>query len=269
MNEVYKHIDSVFRGFDGVSFDESETRALLYSKVKDFLLDSPQKQEMLSILQMLQQDTGFQQSQTLLQDIQALQNESVDAQTFRVGEALAEVVLQENFSCRFYWNELRDARNPKGNKTGADLVGFIEIDNEVLFLFGEAKTSSETNSPPQVMTNPRGIEHQLKDLYQNPQKRLILITYIKSKLPLVSNEEFKKDFDKAIRTYYQQNAGKYLLYGVLVRDTEINENDIKPSYEKLKQEVHEHIGLKLLAIYVPIAKEKWLNNINGTGNESK
>ncbi len=69
-----------------------------------------------------------------MQDIQSLRDETVDVQKFRIGEAMAEVVLQQHFSCRFYWNELRDARNPKGNKTGADLVGFIEIDNEVLFL---------------------------------------------------------------------------------------------------------------------------------------
>lgn len=268
MNVVYQHIDSAFCGYDGVSFDESETRDLLSGKVKGVLVDRPQRQEMLTILQTLQQDTGFQQSPTLLQDIQALQNENVDEQTFRVGEALAEVVLQEHFSCRFYWNELRDTRNPKGNKTGADLVGFIEAGNEVLFLFGEIKTSSEQKSPPQVMTNPEGIEHQLKDLYQDPKKRLILISYIQNKIPLVGNEDFKSDFEKAIRNYYQQAAGKYLLYGVLVRDTEVNEKDIKPSYEKLKEEILGPIGLKLLAIYVPIEKEKWLNIMNEKSNES-
>lgn len=268
MNVVFQHIDTVYRGYNGVSFEEAETGALLSGKVKDVLVDSPQRQDMLSILQTLQQDTGFQQSQTLLQDIQALQNESEDVQTFRVGEAFAEVVLQQYFSCRFYWNELRDTRNPKGNKTGADLIGFIEIGNEVLFLFGEVKTSSEQKSPPQVMTNPGGIEHQLKDLYQDHNKRLILISYIQNKIPLVGNEDFKADFDKAIKSYYLQNAGKYLLYGVLVRDTEVDENDIKPSYARLKKEILEPIGLKLLAIYLPIAKEKWLNIMNGTGNES-
>lgn len=268
MNVIYQHIDSDYRGYDGVSFEETETDALLSGKVKDVLVDRPQRQEMLSILQTLQQDTGFQQSQMLLQDIQSLRDESVDVQAFRVGEALAEVVLQQHFSCRFYWNELRDARNPKGNKTVADLVGFIEIGNEVLFLFGEVKTSSETQSPPQVMTNPTGIEQQLRDLYQDPKKRLILISYIQNKISLVGNEDFKADFNNAIKTYYHQNAGKYLLYGVLVRDTEVNENDIKPSYERLKEEILEPIGLKLLAIYVPIDKEKWLNIMNGTGNES-
>ncbi len=268
MNVVYKHIGSASRGYDGVSFEEAETNALLSGKVKGVLVDRPQRLEMLNILETIQQDTGFQQSQTLLQDIQAWQDESVDVQTFRVGEALAEVVLQEHFRCRFYWNELRDARNPKGNKTGADLVGFIEIENDVLFLFGEVKTSSEAQSPPQVMTNPTGIEQQLKDLYQDPKKRRILISYIQNKIPQVGNEDFKADFDKAIKTYYHQNAGKYILYGVLVRDIEVNENDITTSYERLKEKILEPIGLKLLVIYVSIAKEKWLNVLNSEGNES-
>lgn len=118
------------------------------------------------------------------------------------------------------------------------------------------------------MTNPTGIEQQLKDLYQDHNKRLILISYILNKIPLVGNEDFKADFDKAIKTYYHQNAGKYILYGVLVRDKEANENDIKASYDKLKQEILDPIGLKLLAIYLPIAKENWPNIMNGTGNES-
>ncbi|MCX7715137.1 MAG: hypothetical protein N2171_05370 [Clostridia bacterium] len=264
MNVVYQHIDRAFRGYDGVSFEEAETGTLLSGKVKGVLVDRPQRQEMLNILQTLQEDTGFQQSQTLLQDIQALQDESVDVQTFRVGEALAEVVLQEHFQCRLYWNELRDARNPKGNKTGADLVGFIEINNEVLFLFGEVKTSSETTAPPQVMTNPDGIENQLKSLYQDHNKRRILISYIQSKIPLVNGENFKNDFNNAIRNYYRKIDAQYLLYGVLVRDTTVNENDVKSSYERLKEQILDPIGLKLLAIYLPITKENWRNIINET-----
>lgn len=268
MNITYQHIDSAYRGYNGVSFDEAETVALLSGKVKDILLDSPQRQEMLSLLGTLQQDTGFQQSKTLLQDIQALQNQTVDVRDFRIGEALAEVVLQEHFCCRFYWNELRDARNPKGNKTGADLVGFIEIDNQVLFLFGEVKTSSETQSPPQVMTNPGGIEHQLKDLYNDRQKRLILISYIQNKIPSSANNELESDFNSAIKAYYNQDVCNYLLYGVLVRGTGVNENDVKNSYEKLTIEILETAGLKLLAVYLPIKMENWVNVINGIGNES-
>ncbi len=163
---------------------------------------------------------------------------------------------------------MRDARNPKGNKTGADLVGFIEIDGDVLFLFGEVKTSSEHKSPPQVMTNPSGIEKQLKDLYYDSQKRLILISYIRNKIRLSASSNFEQDFKNAIKSYYRRNSQKYLLYGVLVRDTKPNEKDVESSFDKLKVEILEPTGLKLLAVYLPISKEKWLNIINGEDNES-
>ena len=44
----------------------------------------------------------------LIADIQALENEQLELQQFRVGEAYAEVVLEEAFVCRFHWNENRD-----------------------------------------------------------------------------------------------------------------------------------------------------------------
>jgi len=264
----FNYKDSPHRDYKGICFNEDGAKALLSNQVKNKLLDQPQRDELLNYFKTLEQDTGFQKSKTLLIDIQSLQNQKVDVQNFRIGEAVAEVILEENFSCRFYWNELRDARNPKGNKTGADLVGFIEIEGNVLFLFGEVKTSSEQKSPPLVMTNPDGIENQLKDLYIDQQKRRILISYIKSKIGLVDSERFKQDFDNAIKNYYRQNSKNYLLYGVLVRDTNPDENDIKLSYEKLKAEILEPTGLKLLAIYLPISKEKWLTVINGEQNET-
>lgn len=268
MNCTYQNTESNIRGYDGIVFEENETNTLLQNNVRNRLIDRPQRDEMLNILQSLEQDTGFARSESLLEDIQALSNQDVDVQDFRIGEALAEVVLEEHFSCRFYWNELRDARNPKGNKTGADLVGFIEIDNEILFLFGEVKTSSEQQSPPQVMTNTIGMEYQLRNLYKEQQKRLILISYIQNKISVVEDNNYKQDFDSAIKNYYRQSSTNYLLYGVLIRDTEPNENDIQGSYNRLKEEILEPNGLKLLAVYVPIPKSQWLNIINGASNES-
>ena len=173
-------------------------------------------------------------------------------------------ILEEHFACRFHWNELRDARNPKGNKTGADLVGFIEIDGEILFLFGEVKTSSENSRPPQVMTNEKGIEKQLLDLYDNPNKRLTLISYLKSKAKLFPNEhQFKIDLNEGIKSYYSEN-NKYQLIGVLVRDIESSKRDVLPSYNRLKRDILEPIGLQLLALYVPINSSDWLETINGS-----
>lgn len=262
MHIIYQHIDTPKRNYQGVGLDEQECRGDLQGLVKDNLLDREDRDDTLERMRALRDETGFA-SEGLLADIQAFEEENVQVQNFRVGEAYAEVILEQSFSCRFYWNELRDARNPKGNKTGADLVGFIEVDGQVLFLFGEVKTSSETaNRPPQVMTGAEGIESQLRDLYQNRSKRLILISYLKSKMRLFPDgHPFKVDFDAGFRTYFS-NPEEYQLIGVLIRDVASDARDLSVSYGRLSARILEPIGLKLLALYLPIQQEDWLSIIN-------
>jgi hypothetical protein len=259
----FQHDESARRGYQAISLDEQECREHLQGSVKDNLLDREERDDALERIKALRDETGFDISDGLLADIQALEDESLETQNFRVGEAYAEVILEHAFSCHFYWNELRDTRNPKGNKTGADLVGFIELEGQVLFLFGEVKTSSETaNRPPQVMTGADGIENQLRDLYNNRPKRQILISYLKSKMRLFpEGHPFKVDFDAGFRAYYS-NPENYQLIGVLIRDIEPEERDLSLSYGRLSAHILEPIGLKLLALYLPIQQKDWLNIIN-------
>lgn len=263
MNIIYQHNDSILRGYDGLRIEAAECRFHLSGPVKDNLLDKEEKEFFSERLRTLHEDTGFTASERLLADIQALEDEQVNVQNFRIGEAYAEVVLEEFFHCRFHWNELRDARNPKGNKTGADLVGFIEVGGQILFLFGEVKTSSETaNRPPQVMTNAKGIENQLRDLYSSTEKRRTLIAYLQNKARLFPDgHPFKNDLNAGIRAYYSGD-GNYHLIGVLIRDVEPDERDISTSYERIKKYIIEPIGLKLMALYLSIPKEEWLQIIN-------
>ncbi|MCC5944918.1 MAG: hypothetical protein JJT94_08275 [Bernardetiaceae bacterium] len=259
----YQHTESHSRGYQGISLDEHECREHLQGLVKDNLLDREERDDTLEQLRALRDETGFDVSDGLLADIQALEDENVQVQNFRVGEAYAEVILEQAFSCRFYWNELRDARNPRGNKTGADLVGLIEVDGQVLFLFGEVKTSSETTKrPPQVMTKADGVENQLRDLYNNKNKRQILISYLKNKMRLFpDHHQYQLDFKLGLRAYYS-NPEEYQLIGVLIRDVEHDERDLSLSYGRLSARILDPIGLKLLAIYLPIQQKDWLNIIN-------
>ena len=114
------------------------------------------------------------------------------------------------------------------------MVGFIEVDGQVVFLFGEVKTSSETaNRPPQVMTNNEGMENQLKDLYNNHNKRRVLISYLRNKAKLQpEGDSFKDDLEAGIQSYYS-STGNYQLIGVLVRDVEPDEADLQVSYARL------------------------------------
>lgn len=259
----YQNNETTSRGHIGISVEPEECRLHLTTSVKDYLLDREEWQYSLDSLQALREETGFIASTELLADIQALENQEIETQQFRVGEAFAEVILEQEFSCRFHWNENRDARNPKGNKTGADLVGFIEIDEQVLFLFGEVKTSSETaNRPPQVMTGAHGVEHQLRELYDNRGKRKILIEYLQSKMRhYPKTHAFRTDFEAGKRAYYSGECD-YQLIGVLVRDVTQDEYDVLESYNRLKNYILEPKGLKLIALYIPIQKEHWLTRIN-------
>lgn len=263
MNILFEHIELSKRSYHGVSIDVLECRGHLQDAVKDNLQDRQEWQDSLDRLRALQDETGFEANAGLLADIQILENQEIEVQQFRVGEAYAEVILEEEFSCRFHWNENRDARNPKGNKTGADLVGFIEVEDQVLFLFGEVKTSSETaNRPPQVMTGAKGIESQLRDLYNDRVKRLILISYLKNKMRhYPEGHQFRTDFEASQRAYYS-NIEDYNLIGVLVRDVEADERDISPCYQRLRNHVLVPKGIKLLAMYLPISKEDWIGIIN-------
>ncbi len=264
MNVLFEHIETLKRSYQGVSIDEQECRRHLQDAVMDNLQDREESQDSLDRLRTLRDETGFEVSDGLLADIQALENKEIAVQQFRVGEAYAEVILEQEFSCRFHWNENRDARNPKGNKTGADLVGFIEVEDQVLFLFGEVKTSSETaNRPPQVMTGSKGVESQLRGLYNDRSKRLVLISYLKNKMRHFPEEhQFRSDFEESQRAYYS-SIEYYHLIGVLVRDVDSDERDISPSYGRLKDHVLEPKGIKLLAMYLPIRKEDWIEIING------
>lgn len=261
MDVCYQNIESRNRYYKGVEILTEETWTFLRNDIKKNILDSEQKESLSELIKSLPTETGFEMSESLMIDIQSLENDSVNVPTWRIGEAMAEVVLEKGFQCRFHWNELRDARNPKGNKTGADLVGFIESDGQVLFLFGEVKTSSETqNRPPQVMTKSDGIENQLKELYNSREKRLILISYLQSKVGLLPDgNKFKLDFTEALTNYYKNH---HQLIGVLVRDVESDETDLKASFERLKTKIINPQGLSLLAIYTTISKSKWLNIIN-------
>jgi len=130
-------------------------------------------------------------------------------------------------------------------------------------LFGEVKTSSENRQPPQVMTYEKGMESQLCDLYEKPQKRSILISYLQNKARLFDEgHQFKKDFKDSLRSYYGNN--NYQLIGVLVRDTEPKKGDLSDSYLRIKERILEPKGLQLLALYLPIKKAEWLQIINET-----
>lgn len=177
---------------------------------------------------------------------------------------MAECYLEDFEKIRFYYPPSRDARNPKANLQGADLVGFIDIDETTtIFLFGEVKTSGDKNSPPQVMRGESGMINELRRIKNDPSLREAIIRWLGFKVKdLPDDDPFKKDYRKALKIYIKDDAeNKYFLLGVLVRDTTPRDTDLKSRYESLKSELTRKVRLKLIALYIPIPIEEMKKHI--------
>jgi len=212
--------------------------------------------------------TGFEER--LLIDIFSI---SPPVDDWKIGEALAECYLEDFEKVRFYYPSSRDAKNPKANLQGADLVGLVEVDEETtIFLFGEVKTSSDKNSPPQIMYGRSGMIDQLRNIKNNPDLQKTLIKWLGFKvIPLADNDPFREDYQKALKVYLKEGAEhKYFLIGILIRDTEPKDTDLKSRYESLKSELSNEARLKLVALYIPISikdMKDYITNNRGEENE--
>jgi len=81
-----------------------------------------------------------------------LASEVPEERDWAIGEAMAEAHLKQAHNVVWPWNMERDKRTPKASLPGADLVGF-KVDGDVIRLaLGEVKTSSDKNTPPNVMS---------------------------------------------------------------------------------------------------------------------
>ena len=191
---------------------------------------------------------------------------------WKIGEALAECYLEDFEKVRFYYPSLRDAKNPKANLQGADLVGFVDVDKyTTIFLFGEVKTSEDRNSPPKVMYGRSGMIDQLRKIKNDPEIRRLLIKWLGFKVKNLSdNEPFKKDYRKALKLYLKYGAeDKYFLFGILIRDTEPKDTDLKSRYESLKSDLSDGAQLKLVALYIPMSIKDMKDYIINEGEENE
>lgn len=256
MKQEYEHIEIETRKYEGVSYSVSEIQDIFPSQIKGKLLDTEGTDELsenlideFNDLKSTDFDTSY------LVDILKLDDIIDNHQPWRIGEAFAEYYIETNLPVKFYYNELRDARNVFGNKTGADLLGFIKINGENIFLFGEVKTSSETKSPPNVLQGRHGMIDQLKNLSENKSNTRQLVRNFGFKVKdLDNNNPFRIDYISALKNY---SFNKFQLIGILVRDTEPSKNDLRARFKNLSKHITSEIGLNLTALYIPVKMEEW------------
>ncbi len=231
--------------YEGILFERSTAREYLETCVSDKFYDT----EGAKILE----DIALNIGQTEF-DANLLKNvisTDLDPLAWRIGECMAECFLENQRAAKFYYNSSRDKKNQRANLAGADLVGFIDLDGKTTFLFGEVKTSGSKESPPPVMYGESGMTSQLENI-KNISVRYELIRWMAYKIHYADNDLFKKDFEEALKNHYPKSQGKmYNLVGVLVRDIEPSQRDLKRQYETFK--VDPEIFLTLYALYLPIS----------------
>lgn len=214
----------------------------LTNEVYDKVYDIPGNSDLIDSILTGLADTGFNKDS--LMPIFAC-NECIN--DWEVGEAYAQVYLENNFSSILPWNLRRDIKKPGSSLPGADIVGLHMKDDSAYFLFGEIKTSSDQNYPPSLMYGPTGMRKQLDELCTEQDTIFALIKYLGFRLKnTVHWPMYQNAFQK-----YCINKFNICIIGVLIRDVKPNEKDLAARAKSLRSYCIDGRQISLLAIYLP------------------
>jgi hypothetical protein len=267
VRKILEGIETIYVGgrppvtYTGLGLNEEFIIDYIPSRVKDRILDTQGTEEISQEFEDLTK-TGFEKEK-----LSEIFNLDERVKFWKIGESLAECYLEDYEGIRFPYNYIRDAKNPKANLTGADLVGFVDINSETVFLFGEVKTSNDKSSPPTVLYGRSGMIKQLEKIKIDPNVKNYLVRWLAFKVKNLSDgHPFKKDYKKALKIYIQSNKTRVVLIGVLVRDTPPTEKDLLSRYEELKIGLQNRTNIKLIALYMSISLKELENLIYGGEN---
>ncbi|MDR2209476.1 MAG: hypothetical protein LBE22_10960 [Azoarcus sp.] len=175
--------------------------------------------------------------------------EEPETRDWAAGEALAEAVLEAHHDVVLPWNTERDKRNPFASLPGADIVGFQRDGDSHRLALGEVKCSSEAKWPPQVMSGRSGgLAHQLDTLAHSLGTIYQLLQWL---LPRVKNTEYEATFDVACTRYFNSERRDLALFGILVRDQEAHEDDLRARGKSLAARLQTPTRCRLIALYLP------------------
>ena len=185
-----------------------------------------------------------------------------DEEPWAVGEALAECLLSDDDAREICWpwNFIRDRRTPRASLPGADLVGFCKKGEAVLLLFGEVKTSSDKNTPPNVMSGSGGMAWQLKDEATRLDIHHALLKWLHSRCKSGKHRELYK---AAVQRYIQSQGKEILLVGILLRDTKPCELDVTARAKSLAGSLYSPTRIQITAWYLPVPIKDWPALLHG------
>ncbi len=176
--------------------------------------------------------------------------ETPEERDWAAGEAMAEAYLMNQHDIAWPWNMERDKRTPKASLPGADLVGFEIKDGHVRLALGEVKVSRDTNTPPGVMSGRSGMIHQIDNLASNLSLISQLLRWL---LPRCKGTDHETHFNTAVALFLSSGNKAVGLFGILIRDTEANELDLKARGLSLSGTLEDPSTCQLIALYLPCA----------------
>lgn len=183
-------------------------------------------------------------------------------QDWEIGEAFAEVFLEDHHEAFFPWPRSFDKRTPMASLPGPDLVGFHRKE-QARFLFGEVKSSSQDDPRSVVIYNEDSLLAQLLRLVNSEAHRQQLIQWM---LARAKGSAWQPAFDMALKRYYTAPQGRSWIVGVVVRGGN------NPSIDELAK-AHEELAsgntefdIMLVALYLPFHKDEWVGIVYAGGD---
>ena len=230
--------------------DEGRFRAYLWERVKSRVEDDYAGDPFAAELRGMA-STGME-----TEFVESLLRAVPEEKSWAIGEALAECVLADDAAREICWpwSFVRDRRTPRASLPGADLVGFCKEGDTVLLLFGEVKTSSDANTPPNVMNGSGGMTWQLKDEATRLDIQHALLKWLRARC---DSSEHRALYRAAVQRYVQSLGKEILLVGVLLRDTEPNELDVTARAKALAKSLGSPTRIEITAWYLPVPIADW------------
>ena len=230
----------------GVSMKDGDAfNSFMSNEVSARLYDEEGRAEFETYLQDLA-DTGF--ARDSLEEILAA--EISEKPSWAVGEAIAEAYLSREYKVTWPWNTERDKRHPNASLPGADMVGFIVEGEATRLVLGEVKSSTDIKTPPSVMSGRSGLIHQIDNLANNLSLACELLKWL---LHRCKETVYETSFKAAVRLFLESGNKALALFGVLIRDTQPNELDLRTRGRTMVGKLQYPTTCDLIAIYLPCA----------------
>jgi hypothetical protein len=230
--------------------DDPDLRAFLQGPVRKRLLDVEGVAEFATDL------SGLAPAGLASERVEAaLSAPGHDRQAWEVGEAAAEALLEEHRGLVWPWNKERDKLAPKASLPGADLVGLIALGaDDAVLAIGEVKTSEDVDTPPGVMSGRSGMAHQLERLEEDPELQGTVLRWLHARC---KGTQFWERYRAAASRYLRSGGREFVLFGLLMRDTEPHSLDLEARGRTLGDGATAPTTYELDAWHLPFPVADW------------